>query len=87
MPTFFAARPPSATEKRICERFWPHLKTTQWSVIGDQDKFFNCFGYAVGEDEFLEEVGTGVTDGLNEAFVYRKRKYKTANSTGRGKID
>ena len=86
MPTF-APRAPNATEKRICERFWKHLKTTQWSVIGDQDKFLNCFGYAVGEDEFLEEVGPGITDGLNEAFVHRKRKYRTDNSTGRKETD
>lgn len=68
----FPPRDPSEAEKRICYRLWKHLQTTQWKVFGKQGDYQNCFGWALGLNDWVEDFGAD--DELNEAFVYKKRE-------------
>ncbi|KAI1734678.1 hypothetical protein F4680DRAFT_470700 [Xylaria scruposa] len=66
----FTPRDPTTAEKRLCERFWKHLKTTPWKVFGGQNSNQNCFGWALQVNAWLVDLDHE-TDELNEAFVYR----------------
>lgn len=81
----FTPRDPNSAEKRICERFWKHLKTTPWKVFGEKGEHQNCFGWALQVNDWIEDLDNE-DDGLNEAFVYKTCECKR-QVTERGHAD
>ncbi|KAH8890384.1 hypothetical protein GQ53DRAFT_842158 [Thozetella sp. PMI_491] len=65
-----APQDPTAAERKKIEDGYPRLKGTQWKIRGRPGWHLNCFGWALGLDDWVEDGEAD--DELNETFVYKK---------------